>query len=403
MPPSVTTRSLRTDPSAGLCSDVWEDTGTTSHAQTSNTPRIGRIQTQCTRNATSRCRKLSVSLKTEGVPEFRQWLPSTASFVRGTCRAEAGCWRHPRHPSCSWSNAGGRSWKPSTLRNTASGQSRRSICRGRSGLRRGTRRGAVSATSRFIRSNRPRTARRARGGRLERTASSGWSHPPRKLDSRTAWLDTGQTSALSAGARRIWGTGAALLWGAFFVEHLAWFGIGAATPPLRVWLQHALHVAVVAGLLAAWRYERLAAPWCWSRRSCFLPPLPVRDSGHSPAQPCHRPSRSSIAACGRPRGDRVRVRTILTETFTGPASCRFLDQDAGHRRITGTEGSMREINRILCPIDMSHVATCHRPRRPSCALVRRQDCGAARLQPDGHSNGGLRGGRNGASTGADRG
>jgi hypothetical protein len=56
---------------------------------------------------------------------------------------------------------------------------------------------------------------------------------------------------------RIWGTGAALLWGAFFVEHLAWFSGGSATPPLRVWLQQGLHFAMAAGLLAAWRYERV--------------------------------------------------------------------------------------------------------------------------------------------------
>jgi hypothetical protein len=57
---------------------------------------------------------------------------------------------------------------------------------------------------------------------------------------------------------RIWGTGAALLWGAFFVEHLGWFSLRSATPPLRVWLQQGLHFAVIAGLLAAWRYERVA-------------------------------------------------------------------------------------------------------------------------------------------------
>src|SRR4249920_1213199 len=57
---------------------------------------------------------------------------------------------------------------------------------------------------------------------------------------------------------RIWGTGAALVWGAFFVEHLAWFSGGSATPPLRVWLEQGLHFAMVAGLLAAWRYERVA-------------------------------------------------------------------------------------------------------------------------------------------------
>jgi hypothetical protein len=57
---------------------------------------------------------------------------------------------------------------------------------------------------------------------------------------------------------RIWATGAALLWSAFLVEHLEWFSIESATPPLRIWLQQALHVAMIAGLIAAWRYERVA-------------------------------------------------------------------------------------------------------------------------------------------------
>jgi hypothetical protein len=56
---------------------------------------------------------------------------------------------------------------------------------------------------------------------------------------------------------RIWGTAVALLWGAFFVEHLAWFNLGLATPPLSVWLRQGLHLAMIAGLLAAWRYERV--------------------------------------------------------------------------------------------------------------------------------------------------
>jgi hypothetical protein len=57
---------------------------------------------------------------------------------------------------------------------------------------------------------------------------------------------------------RIWGTGVALLWGAFFLEHLAWFNVGSATPPLSVWFRQGLHLAMIAGLIAAWRYERVA-------------------------------------------------------------------------------------------------------------------------------------------------
>jgi hypothetical protein len=57
-------------------------------------------------------------------------------------------------------------------------------------------------------------------------------------------------------AARLWGTGAALFWAAFFIEHLAWFTPGAAMPPLRVWLLQGVHFIMVAALLSAWRYER---------------------------------------------------------------------------------------------------------------------------------------------------
>jgi hypothetical protein len=55
---------------------------------------------------------------------------------------------------------------------------------------------------------------------------------------------------------RGWGTAAALVWGAFFVEHLAWFTSPAGVPPLRIWLLEAVHFVMIAALLAAWRYER---------------------------------------------------------------------------------------------------------------------------------------------------
>jgi hypothetical protein len=56
---------------------------------------------------------------------------------------------------------------------------------------------------------------------------------------------------------RTWGTAAALFWGAFLLEHFAWFTSPTALPPLRVWLLQGLHLAMVASLLAAWRYERV--------------------------------------------------------------------------------------------------------------------------------------------------
>ena len=55
---------------------------------------------------------------------------------------------------------------------------------------------------------------------------------------------------------RIWGTTAALFWGAFFLEHLAWFTPGTETPPLRVWWLQGVHLTMVTALLSAWRYER---------------------------------------------------------------------------------------------------------------------------------------------------
>jgi hypothetical protein len=57
---------------------------------------------------------------------------------------------------------------------------------------------------------------------------------------------------------RIWGTAAALFWGAFLVEHFTWFGGGSGMPPPRIWVQQTLHFTLVASLLAAWRYERVA-------------------------------------------------------------------------------------------------------------------------------------------------
>ena len=45
-----------------------------------------------------------------------------------------------------------------------------------------------------------------------------------------------------------------LLWGAFFIEHLSWFG-GQAKPPLFVWLLQALHLVLLLSFLAVLRWE----------------------------------------------------------------------------------------------------------------------------------------------------
>jgi hypothetical protein len=56
---------------------------------------------------------------------------------------------------------------------------------------------------------------------------------------------------------RIWGTGVALFWGAFFIEHLNWFAPGREIAPLRVWLLQGLLGLVVLTLICGWRYERV--------------------------------------------------------------------------------------------------------------------------------------------------
>lgn len=46
-----------------------------------------------------------------------------------------------------------------------------------------------------------------------------------------------------------------LLWGAFFVEHLAWFW-SDPRPPAWVWLLQGLHLLMLVGYLVSLRWER---------------------------------------------------------------------------------------------------------------------------------------------------
>jgi hypothetical protein len=46
-----------------------------------------------------------------------------------------------------------------------------------------------------------------------------------------------------------------VFWGAFFVEHLAWFGDPRGWPPPSVVALMGLHLAMLVGLLAGWRWE----------------------------------------------------------------------------------------------------------------------------------------------------
>jgi hypothetical protein len=50
-----------------------------------------------------------------------------------------------------------------------------------------------------------------------------------------------------------------LLWGAFFLEHLAWFADPQHFPPLRVFLLVGLHFLMLVALLAGWKWELAGA------------------------------------------------------------------------------------------------------------------------------------------------
>ena len=48
-----------------------------------------------------------------------------------------------------------------------------------------------------------------------------------------------------------------LFWGAFFVEHLAWFTQSQAWPPPEVWALQGLHLTLLAGYVLALMWDRL--------------------------------------------------------------------------------------------------------------------------------------------------
>ncbi len=51
-----------------------------------------------------------------------------------------------------------------------------------------------------------------------------------------------------------------LLWGAFFIEHLAWFtNPEAGAPPVQIWLQQLAHLILLMGYLVMWKWERTGA------------------------------------------------------------------------------------------------------------------------------------------------
>jgi len=46
-----------------------------------------------------------------------------------------------------------------------------------------------------------------------------------------------------------------LVWGAFFVEHLAWFSRYPDIPPARIVFQQCMHLALLVGYVLAFRWE----------------------------------------------------------------------------------------------------------------------------------------------------
>jgi hypothetical protein len=54
---------------------------------------------------------------------------------------------------------------------------------------------------------------------------------------------------------RLLAVGLVLFWGTFFVAHLSWFFTGEGLPPPEVFALQGLHLLLLVGLLAGWRWE----------------------------------------------------------------------------------------------------------------------------------------------------
>ena len=50
-----------------------------------------------------------------------------------------------------------------------------------------------------------------------------------------------------------------LLWGAFFVEHLQWFAHPGQWPPAKVIVLQLVHLAMLVGLILAWKWELIGS------------------------------------------------------------------------------------------------------------------------------------------------
>jgi hypothetical protein len=82
-------------------------------------------------------------------------------------------------------------------------------------------------------------------GRFARTASSGKQEEKNDMTGAEGcrWLARGLGLLLF------------LLWGSFFVAHLGEWFLGPRFPPPWVWFMQALHLGLLLGYLAAWRWE----------------------------------------------------------------------------------------------------------------------------------------------------
>src|SRR5438270_13099928 len=69
----------------------------------------------------------------------------------------------------------------------------------------------------------------------------------------------GRLVGVARWAARISAAALVLFWGAFFVEHLAWFADPQRVPPPWVFLVVGLHFLMLAGLLAGWQWELAGA------------------------------------------------------------------------------------------------------------------------------------------------
>ncbi|MCG8352739.1 MAG: hypothetical protein MI924_33665 [Chloroflexales bacterium] len=58
---------------------------------------------------------------------------------------------------------------------------------------------------------------------------------------------------------RITGLGLFVLWGAFFIEHLAYFADVSNMPPLDVWVAQIAHLVLLLGFLIALKWEAVGS------------------------------------------------------------------------------------------------------------------------------------------------